>query len=69
MTKYICLFASFFLLNTSCKKLKEVNQSLLEKYFESNVINRNFIVTLAKDSTADFTADYSGYKFVLLKIV
>lgn len=41
--------------------------SLLEKYFESNLINRNFTVTLAKDSTADFTSDYAGYKFVLLK--
>lgn len=67
MIKYICFFASVFLLNTSCKKLKEVNQSVIEKYFESNVINKNFIVTLAKDSTADFTSDYAGYKFVLLK--
>lgn len=67
MIKYICLISSVFLLNTSCKKLKEVNQSVLEKYFESNVINRNFTVILAKDSTADFTSDYNGYQFVLLK--
>lgn len=67
MIKYICFFASIFLLNTSCKKLKEVKQSVLEQYFEGNVINRNFIVTLAKDGTADFTSDYDGYKFVLLK--
>lgn len=68
MIKYILFLSSFLcLLNISCKKLHEVNQSVLEKYFESNVINRNFTVTLAKDSTADFTSDYKGYQFVLLK--
>lgn len=67
MIKYIFFFSAFLLLNISCRKLHEVNQSVLEKYFESNVINRSFIVSLAKDSTADFTSDYKGYQFVLLK--
>lgn len=67
MIKYIFSFIIFCLLNISCKKLYEVNQSVLEKYFESNVIDRNFTVILAKDSTADFTSDYKGYQFILLK--
>lgn len=68
MIKY-CSFIlfSFFLLNTSCKKLKDVNQSVLEKYFESNVINRDFVVTLAKDGNTDHTSDYEEYNFILLK--
>lgn len=68
MTKYISFFLfAFLLLSTSCKKVKNINQSVIEQLFESNVINKDFTVTLAKDSTADFTSAYDGYKFVLLK--
>lgn len=39
----------------------------MEKYFEKYVIGNDFVVTLAKDNTSDITADYKGYKFVLLE--
>ncbi|MGN6530945.1 MAG: hypothetical protein ACTHK0_04240 [Ginsengibacter sp.] len=39
----------------------------MEKYFDDNLIGRNFIVSLATDSTTDLTSEYAGYTFVLLK--
>ena len=52
----------------SCKKtLQNLDQSILQKYFEQYVIGSDFVVTLAKDSTSDFTSQYNGYKFVLLE--
>lgn len=62
------LILSFVLLSTSCKKKGDSgNNPLLEQYFETNILTRNFIVSLAKDSTADLTSNYNGYVFVLLK--
>ena len=56
------------LVSFSCKKaIQNAEQSLLQKYFDKYVIGNNFTVTLAKDSSNDITADYSGYTFVLLK--
>nr|MDQ6890759.1 hypothetical protein [Bacteroidota bacterium] len=58
----------FVLFFTSCKKAGDlVNNPLLEQYFETNVLNRDFIVSLATDSSVDLTPDYKGYVFVLLK--
>ena len=66
MIKYIFLFLlGSFLFCTSCKK--SIKQSVLEKYFNDNVIGKNCSVTLAKDSTGDITSEYTGYTFVLLK--
>jgi hypothetical protein len=58
---------SFLLLCNSCKKGIGDNNSLLEKYFETNILNTNFVVSLAKDNGIDITANYNGYIFVLLK--
>ncbi len=56
------------LLFASCKKAGDlVNNPLLEQYFETNVLNRDFIVSLATDNSSDITANYTGYTFVLLK--
>lgn len=56
------------LISFSCKKaIQNAEQSLLQKYFDKYVIGNNFTVTLAKDSSTDITADYSGYTFELLK--
>ncbi len=56
------------LLFTSCKKAGDlVNNPLLEQYFETNVLNRDFIVSLATDNNTDLTPNYTGYIFVLLK--
>ncbi len=68
MVKYFYFFIlSFLLLNTSCKKSADPNNPFLQQLFETNVLNRNFTVSLAKDNTTDLTANYSGYIFVLLK--
>ncbi|RNI36642.1 hypothetical protein EFY79_09955 [Hanamia caeni] len=66
------LFTFIFLVSVaiafSCKKtVHNISNSLAEKYFEKYVIGNDFVVTLAKDSTADFTADYKNYKFILLE--
>lgn len=59
--------AFMILFCVSCGK-KDPQQSLpLEQFFETNVLNRNFVVSLAQDSSGDITSDYSGYIFVLLK--
>ena len=56
------------LVSPSCKKNGDPGTNpLLEQYFETNVLNRNFTVTLAKDNATDLTANYNGYVFVLLK--
>src|SRR3982074_1984453 len=53
---------------TACKKPgSPAATALLEQYFETNVLNRNFTVSLAQDNGADLTANYNGYVFVLLK--
>ncbi len=69
MNKNILLILCLYLLvSTSCKKTAALDtNTLLEQYFETNIINRNFIVTLAKDSSVDLTPNYNGYVFVLLK--
>jgi len=52
----------------SCKKNNSnLEQNLLEKFFDQNVIGKNFVVSLAKNSTTDLTSDYNGYTFVLEK--
>ena len=60
-------FLFFLVLCTSCKKGDTLNNPLLEKYFETNILTRQFVVSLARDNTSDITSDYNGYTFVLLK--
>lgn len=68
LKKILFLIVPCFVIFASCKKLVDkVTETQLEKYFEANVLNRDFIITLATDSTSDFTTDYNGYVFVLLK--
>lgn len=69
MIKYFSFLACLFLLFVvSCKKvLNSANTTLLEQYFETNILTRNFIVTFATDSTTDITSDYTGENFVLLE--
>src|SRR5271169_6655175 len=69
MVKYFSFLACLILLlNISCKKaLSSANTTLLEQYFETNILTRNLTVTLATDSSADITPDYTGEIFVLLE--
>ena len=52
---------------SSCKKPEVKGNTVLEQYFESNILNRNFIVTQAGNEGDDITALYTGYVFVLGK--
>ncbi len=68
LKKIVVLLIPCLVIFTSCKKLKQrITETQLEKYFEANVLNRDFIITLATDSSSDLTANYSGYVFVLSK--
>jgi len=69
MVKFLSFSAlALLLLHTSCKKtLASANRSVLEQYFQTNILTRNFTVTLATDSSTDLTADYAGDVFVLLE--
>lgn len=60
--------AAFILLMEGCGKGSQApSQQLFEKYFEENVLNRNFTVSLAQDNGTDLTAQYAGWIFVLQK--
>lgn len=41
--------------------------SMLEQYFEENILNKDFEITYADDEGAIRTADYAGYVFLLRK--
>ena len=60
-----CLFT---LMYCSCKKPSDVvGNPLLEQFFELNVLNRDFTVSLATKDSTDLTANYIGWTFVLQK--
>lgn len=65
---WIALMCAGILLLSSCKKTVEnISQGTLQSYFEDNILNQDFVVELATDSSVDITADYSGYSFILKK--
>ncbi|MBL0355486.1 MAG: hypothetical protein IPP72_00705 [Chitinophagaceae bacterium] len=64
----IALLCAAMLLLGSCKKTVEaVSQDTLQKYFEDNILNKEFIVNYALDSTVDKTIEFDGYSFILTK--
>jgi hypothetical protein len=65
----IALGLAVVLLLSGCSKeaLAEANKSLLEQYFEDNILNRNFNVEMATDNGTDITAQFSSYTFLLAK--
>jgi hypothetical protein len=67
--RYIILFiCASILLLAGCKKtIESINQNTFQKFFEENILNRTFVVELAKDTTVDKTSLYTGYEFVLAK--
>ena len=69
--KKILVPVAFTFLIISCQKfatsLVPDQASAFEKYFESNILNQNFIVTLAMNNGTDITGNYSGYQFMMLK--
>lgn len=69
MVKYFSFFIlSLLFFGSACKKTDNPpSNPILEQYFETNVLNRNFAVSLAQDNGTDMTSDYSGEVFVLMK--
>jgi hypothetical protein len=65
---FIALLAAAVLLLGSCKKTVEtVSQQTLQQYFEETILNKNFVVQYAKDTTTDITSNYNNDTFVLKK--
>ena len=68
----ILFFVSLFGMSSCSKELEDVingtgTSSALEQYFETNILNRDFIVTLATNNGTNITANYNGYVFKMLK--
>ena len=66
------LFLAVFCFTSCSKELQNAvngtgTSTLLEQYFEANVLNQNFIINLATDNGVDITAKYAGYTFKMLK--
>ena len=65
--KLILLSFCISLCFVTCKKAETNSGTVLQKYFETSVLNQNIIVNFASDSGTDITSNYTGYTFVLLK--
>jgi hypothetical protein len=65
----IALAIATLLLLSSCKKnpVTAIQEDLLQQYFETNILNRDFTVRLATDGGANLTTQYNGYLFKLVK--
>ncbi|MCP9750250.1 hypothetical protein [Ferruginibacter sp. HRS2-29] len=64
----LLLSAVILFLNSCSKKdINGITGNTLEDYFESNILNRDFVVDLAIDTANDITAQYNGYVFRLFK--
>ncbi|MEO9021476.1 MAG: hypothetical protein ABI237_01900 [Ginsengibacter sp.] len=65
LSSILLAFTIFFC--ASCGKPNPENSLPLQQFFETNILNRNYVVSLAKDSSGDITSAYNGYIFVLQK--
>jgi hypothetical protein len=64
----IALLCAALLICGSCKKLPTtVPPETLQSYFESNILNKNFVVEYAMDTSTNRTSEFSGYIFILTK--
>jgi len=61
----IAVIFAVLLLLTSCSKSPQNETALEEALFTSNILNRNFIVQFASDSSLDITSQYANDTFVL----
>ncbi len=61
------LFAVAILFLQGCGKGESPTEDLYQKYFEQNVLNSDFVVSLATDNGTNLTSQYSGWVFRLLK--
>lgn len=65
----IAMLVGILLIAGSCKKSRPPDYiaNVYEQYFETNILNTDFKVKLAVDTGRDITAQYTDYKFRLLK--
>jgi len=68
----LLFFITVFCFSSCSKELQNAvngtgTSTILEQYFEANVLNQNFIINLASDNGTDITANYNGYTFKMLK--
>ncbi|MFT3678943.1 MAG: hypothetical protein QM791_01645 [Ferruginibacter sp.] len=65
----IAIISAIILLMSGCKKptVNDISVNTLQAYFETNILNKTFVVDLAKDTANDITTQYSGYNFILTK--
>lgn len=65
---FIALLFALILISAGCKKAKEkITENILQEYFDTNILNRDFRVKLATDNGTDLTSQYDGYVFRLMK--
>jgi hypothetical protein len=65
---FITILLAAVLLLGSCKKtVEDISQQTVQQYFEETILNKNFVVEYAKDTTNDITANYGNDTFVLKK--
>ena len=65
---FIAILVAILLLAASCKKVKDdIQTNILQDYFETNILNRDFIVQLATDTSVDITNSYTNQFFKLYK--
>jgi hypothetical protein len=69
MRIFIAVVCAIVLLCSSCKKsiVAAEQRSILELYFEQNILNNDFKVSYALDNGSNLTSQYDGYRFRLLK--
>ena len=68
---FLFLISSIFFISCAKDLQDAVNgtgtSSILEQYFEANVLNQPFIINLATNNGVDITSNYNGYVFKMLK--
>lgn len=65
---FIVLAVAAALLLGSCKKkLEDISQQTVQEYFEQTILNKNFIVEYARDTTTVITGNYGTDTFVMKK--
>jgi hypothetical protein len=68
LARMLTVIVALLLPFSGCKKAKEdATQDILQQYFDTNILNRDFKVKLATNLGTDLTPNYEGYVFKLLK--
>ena len=61
------MLSALLLLNGCKKAIQNLDRSLAEQYFETNILNNDFTVQLATDNGNDLTSQYTADTFRLYK--